>query len=158
MNQVIRIHNLLYTTQSETESCNGRCAGIATILMCYNTELRALYDLYSAKDVLWLHDASYSRAKDQRPCFGLLSLQFWQLMRDAYLLTSSCTLSDVNSVLHKACLPPPEVLSRRGVVLKSDNASGVWTFGVPLHSPFLVRGEVFFKNKLLLLFWILYSY
>lgn len=115
--------------------------------MAKNSELRVLYDIYCTKHILWLDDGTYSRAKEQRPSTGLLSIHMWQLCRDAGLFVPGFTLKTLNEVLHKACQAPAAIEARRARVSKTENKAGVWTFAVPLHSPFLVRILVFAADR-----------
>jgi hypothetical protein len=114
-------------------------AGIRNVLMCYNTELRKLYDVYAAKDIRWYHSGSYTRKTEMRPCHGLLSLQVWQMVLDSDLTTEDMPMLQVNEALAEACAAPKEISVRRKRVAMTGHAPGVWTFQVPLNSPFRVR-------------------
>jgi hypothetical protein len=106
--------------------------------MCFNSELRSLYDIYAAKHVLWLHSGAYAQARELRPAFGLLSMQLWQLVHDSGLLDVSFTLHRVAAATGLACKPPPCVAARRRRVALSHHAPGIWTFTLPEMSPFQV--------------------
>ena len=107
--------------------------------MCNNSELRALYDLYSQQDIPWLHDSEYHATLERRCSFGMLSMQFWLMMLDGCVLSPLLPLSAVNAILQQCCQPPPAILGRRREVLQSPNYPGVWTFGLPEHSPYQAR-------------------
>jgi hypothetical protein len=107
--------------------------------MCNNSELRALYDLYSQRDIPWMHDDEYHNTLERRCSFGLLSMQFWLMMIDGCVLSPVLPLSAVNGVLKQCCRAPAIVLQRRNAVLQSPNYHGVWTFDLPDHSPYQAR-------------------
>jgi hypothetical protein len=107
--------------------------------MCNNSELRALYDLYAQQDVPWIHDTEYHNNLKKRPCFGMLSMQFWLMMINGSVLCPILPLSKVSSILRQCCRAPPAILQRRKEVLQSASYRGVWTFDVPEHSPYQVH-------------------
>lgn len=109
------------------------------LFMCYNTQLRTLYDTYACKRASWLHDGSYAADLELRPSFGLLAMNVWHLVQDAGLSSEQLPLEQVNRILTHACKASEAVRERRARVLEGANAAGVWTFEVPLHSPFRVR-------------------
>jgi hypothetical protein len=110
--------------------------------MCNNSELRALYDLYSQQDIPWIHDINYHNNLEKRPCFGMLSMQFWLMMIDACVLSPILPLSKVNSVLKQCCKAPEAILERRKRMLQSASYPGVWTFDLPDHSPYQVHSPI----------------
>lgn len=113
-------------------------AGVQNVLMCYNTELRSLYDRYAANAVLCFHSGGYIRDIKARPSNGLLSLQVWQLIYDASLASSEVPLTAVDQAMAEACKPPAPVTVRRARVSQTPNSSRVLIFEVPQHSPFRV--------------------
>lgn len=104
--------------------------------MCNNSEIRALYDLYSQQDVPWMQDENYSTVLEKRCSFGMLSMHFWQLMIDGCVLDPLLPLCTVNSILKQCCTAPAIVLERRKTVQQSPDYHGVWTFDLPDHSPY----------------------
>lgn len=107
--------------------------------MVNNSELRALYTLYTRLDISWLHPSPYHTVVEKRSSFALLSVQLWRLLLDGCVLDPHATLADADSMAQRCCMPPPEVASRRQHVLASPNYSGVWNVPVPQHSPYRVR-------------------
>lgn len=116
--------------------------------MCNNSELRALYDLYSQLDIPWMHDTDYHNTLEKRCSFGLLSMQFWLMMIDGRVLSSSLPLSEVNRILRLSCRAPAVILERRRRVLQSSNYPGVWTFKLPDHSPYQASSMKLHQNNL----------
>lgn len=113
--------------------------------MCNNSELRALYDLYSQQDIPWIHDSEYHATLERRSSFGMLSMQFWLMMIDGCILSPILSLSQVNAILKQCCKAPAAILERRRAVLQSANYYGVWTFDLPDHSPYRARSVSLFS-------------
>lgn len=113
--------------------------------MCNNSELRALYDLYSQQDIPWIHDAEYHNTLERRSSFGMLSMQFWLMMIDGCVLSTILPLSAVNSILKQCCKAPAAIVERRKTVLQSSNYPGVWTFDLPDHSPYQASSTALYK-------------
>ena len=115
------------------------CVGLRNAFMCYNSQLRTIYDMYAAKSAPWYCPGTYASHLAERMSYGLLSCHVWQLVLDAGLADEEMPMAVVCQALHKACEPASSVLRRRRCVLRSEDAAGVWTLSVPLYSPFLVR-------------------
>jgi hypothetical protein len=116
-------------------------AGVQNVLMCYNTDLRSIYEMYAAKDVPWLHAGNYVRNNEARPCHGLLSFQVWQLVCDAGLQSNEVPFLAVDQAMAEACQPPAPVAARRKRVSQTHNCAGVLALEVPQHSPFRVSSQ-----------------
>jgi hypothetical protein len=115
--------------------------GVEHVLMCNNSELRALYDLYCQQDIPWMHYTEYHKNLEKRPSFGMLSMQFWIMMIDGCVLSPMLPLSTVNSILKQCCKAPAAILERRKAVLQSPSYPGVWTYDLPDHSPYQVHSR-----------------
>eukprot|EP00892_Ulva_mutabilis_P010921 jgi/Ulvmu1/8200/UM041_0009.1 len=110
--------------------------GVEAALMVNNSELRALYALYSQLDIPWLHPTPYHTTLEKRSSFALLAVQLWRLMLDGCVLDAHATLVDVDRICKRCCKPPPVVAARRRRVLSTPNYAGVWEVEVADHSPY----------------------
>lgn len=92
----------------EEEENPGACRrAIANLLMCYNTELRMLYDKYCKRP------SHHLPLKGARLSFSMVSAQFWEMVGDCRLLGSHLTLAQVDALLARARLLPEGVRSFR---------------------------------------------
>jgi hypothetical protein len=126
------------------QSGNSACyvAGVEHVLMCNNSELRTLYDVYSQLQVPWIHSSDYHTVLEKRCNFGLLSMQFWRMLHDGCILSAQMSLSVVNSILRRCCVAPAAIVERRRRVHQSICYPGVWTFNLPDHSPYRARSLI----------------
>lgn len=128
-----------HTSVGQCFTIENGCAGVNAALMVNNSELRALYTLYSRLDISWLHPVPYHTVLEKRSSFALLSVQLWRLLLDGCVLDPHATLTDVDRIAKHCCMPPPAVASRRKQVLTTPNYAGVWDVQLPDHSPYRVR-------------------
>lgn len=122
-----------------SSTISARDAGLCNVFMTYNTELRQLYDKYTATDLPWLHNGSYTRCLETRACFGLLSMQLWQMAYDAGLVCLELPMALLNAAMCTACAPAADVAAHRAQASAGEFFRGVWALNVPDHSPFRVR-------------------
>lgn len=113
-------------------------AEVEAALMMNNSELRALYALYSQLDITWLHPTPYHTSLEKRSSFALLSVQLWRLLLDGCVLDAHATLVDADTICKRSCRPPPVVATRRRKVLGTPNYGGVWEVTCAAHTPYRV--------------------
>lgn len=123
-------------TVALTSACG---AGLCNVFMTFNTELRQLYDTYAALDLPWLHDGGYTRQLEARACFGLISMQVWQMAYDVGLVSLEVPMASADAAMRSACAPPADIAAHRADARTGEHFRGVWTLDVPAHSPFRVR-------------------
>lgn len=130
-----------HTNVLQCSTIDNGCTGVNASLMVNNSELRALYTIYSRLDISWLHPTPYHTVLEKRSSFALLSVQLWRLLLDGCALDPHATLADVDRIATQCCMPPPDVASRRKQVLTTPNYSGVWDPQIPDHSPYRVSPQ-----------------
>jgi hypothetical protein len=141
------VHDMMFElvmqlmAQGTASQAFARHAGLCNALMCYNSQLRQLYDAYVANKTCWFHAGAYAAQLGARPSYGLLSFQVWLMLLDSSLADEELPLSLVCQAIVQACMPGVTVVQRRSRVLKTAGAAGVWTFDLPKLSPFRVRGN-----------------